>query len=219
MPPRYKLPAPDPETNDPPWIQTITGRRPPSGAGVQTLRVRQSSECSSGSPPRESSIKPATGGRSGRTGRTPGTPTTDDRARRSPPAATFGGTGIGNAGERPVTVPLDASDPATPDLDDPVPQCALQLSGRVADVSGNLSSSTAALPQHEPRHVLSSRKTSGDQHFHLVQPMGRERSVTEGASVPADDLPSAGGGAAESEAETVTGQGPAAPGASARARP
>ncbi len=35
---------PDPETKEPPWIQTITGSRSPGEpAGVQTFRYRQSS--------------------------------------------------------------------------------------------------------------------------------------------------------------------------------
>src|SRR4051812_47630324 len=41
--PRYHGVDPEPVTKAPPWIQTITGRRPLSAPGVQTFRVRQSS--------------------------------------------------------------------------------------------------------------------------------------------------------------------------------
>src|SRR5579884_1170984 len=39
--PSYHGVEPDPVRNAPPWIQTITGRRPPSVAGVHTLSDRQ----------------------------------------------------------------------------------------------------------------------------------------------------------------------------------
>src|SRR5262249_53530948 len=42
---------PAPMTKAPPWIQTITGRRAPSVAGVQTLRKRQSSSIGASSNP------------------------------------------------------------------------------------------------------------------------------------------------------------------------
>ena len=107
------------------------------------------------------------------------------RARRPPAAPALGRAGIGNTREGPVAVPLDASDPATSDLDHPVHQCALQLSGRIADDSGNLSSSAASMPWHRTRLVRSRSKSGGEQHFHLFQPMGRENSVSKVASVRA----------------------------------
>ena len=48
--PSYHFEAPEPVEKPPPWIQNITGRFLPSSAGVQTLRIRQSSLCTSGSP-------------------------------------------------------------------------------------------------------------------------------------------------------------------------
>ena len=48
--PLYQGVEPLPETNPPPWIQTITGRAPSSTAGVTTLRVRQSSSQSGSGP-------------------------------------------------------------------------------------------------------------------------------------------------------------------------
>ena len=50
--PLYQGVAPVPLTNPPPWIQTMTGRRASSSAGVCTLRVRQSSSMSSEDEPR-----------------------------------------------------------------------------------------------------------------------------------------------------------------------
>jgi hypothetical protein len=41
--PSYQGTAPLPVTKAPPWIHTMTGRRPSSTAGVWTLRYRQSS--------------------------------------------------------------------------------------------------------------------------------------------------------------------------------
>src|SRR5689334_4578900 len=49
--PSYHWVDPEPLVNDPPWIHTITGRRPASAAGVQTLRNRQSSDCAGIVPP------------------------------------------------------------------------------------------------------------------------------------------------------------------------
>src|SRR6202020_695393 len=59
VPPRYRSPAPVPELNPPPWIHTITGRGSPPSPLDQMLRVRQSSDCSSGAPPTD---MPGTGG-------------------------------------------------------------------------------------------------------------------------------------------------------------
>src|SRR4051812_13332006 len=49
--PSYHWVAPEPLVNEPPWIHTITGRRPASAAGVHTLRNRQSSDCAGIVPP------------------------------------------------------------------------------------------------------------------------------------------------------------------------
>ena len=47
-------------THAPPWIQTITGRRPPSpAAGVHTLSVRQSSLCVRNDHPQEAGQRTA----------------------------------------------------------------------------------------------------------------------------------------------------------------
>ena len=48
--PSYQGEEPEPVEKPPPWIQNITGRFLWSSAGVQTLRIRQSSLCPSGAP-------------------------------------------------------------------------------------------------------------------------------------------------------------------------
>src|SRR5664280_2543266 len=129
LPPRYMPPEPDPETKEPPWTHTMTGRWPPSTPGVQMLRLRQSSEPASGSPPMNASI-------SIRAGRAPAPPA---RGRR----------GVGNAGERPRPVALDPANPATPHLDHTVHHCDLQLDREPADTSGNLATRPTAPSAHE----------------------------------------------------------------------
>ncbi len=135
-------PSPIPDTKDPPWTQTITGRRSPSRPGVQTLRLRQSSDCSSGSAP-EGQVDQARG--LGGDGPEP--------VAEPDPGPRLGGVaggrnrrrsgrrgGIGDAGERPEIPAADPLHPAAPDLDHSVHDSALQFDGRAADTTSNLPS-------------------------------------------------------------------------------